>query len=409
MIGVLFTGCSMSREPGIVAHQMPKTIESVIEENGEEESVLFEDPFEAWDAVAVEPYYMQWGSGEDYYNDRTLKVYFDEEVKDPSLIWVNRTLESSERLSPVSKEVQGDIWCWQFEVPVIDTHDYVAYGWQVGEMRTPVYEMNGLNGVGEEFQSEAFVVLGDLQGYLAIQYDHYAANLESMMWDESFDGVLLLGDVVDQGDSLEQWQYYMTATKTVSLDVPILSAIGNHDVKGSRDFYEVLFDYPMNGCEGLPNSTGYVDTDYARIAMIDTESPSYFPEQMAWLEEIMSETDKPYKIVMMHRSVNPVFYQEPHMKVWAEVIETLDIDLVLSGHDHIYSRTMAQDTAYVVTGSGSGSKFYDQILSSGPWEVVYDEDVAVVSTLSMSEESIEFTAYAMFEEGPKVVDFFTIK
>ena len=83
------------------------------------------------------------------------------------------------------------------------------------------------------------------------------------------------------------------------------------------------------------------------------------------------------------------------------LFDELGVDLVLSGHDHIYSRTEMyngekvtdgqQGTMYIVGGCSSGSKFYDADSNGRPWQdVVYDENNPVFSVLKTADGKLYF-------------------
>ena len=75
----------------------------------------------------------------------------------------------------------------------------------------------------------------------------------------------------------------------------------------------------------------------------------------------------------------PISYNELNIREFSTVFEECNIDLVLSGHDHIYSRTTMHNnnqvetnngSTYVVGGSASGSKYYKEKAIDGGryWE-----------------------------------------
>ncbi|EJL6420642.1 hypothetical protein NMR64_003734 [Vibrio cholerae] len=85
-------------------------------------------------------------------------------------------------------------------------------------------------------------------------------------------------------------------------------------------------------------------------------------------------------------------------KYLENVIDKLDLDLVISGHDHIYARSFpvkygkisGSGTTYIVAGSAS-AKFYDSYDGgiSPLSEVLYDENIHVYSVLSVNKNDIQ--------------------
>lgn len=285
---------------------------------------------------------------------------------------------------------------------------------------------------------------GDTQGYLNSQYealrntymvaneralvnklldneDSIAADNRPDTGKNSFqsqsgiDLTYIAGDLVDDGGSYDQWQYFYSYMEDVLANKQFISAIGNHDVYNGPDLYVNAFNYPSNGVEGLEQRSFYVDLPYARVAVFDTESTSMFQEQADWLVEVMADSTQPFKIVLMHRSVYPMAYNESHIRQLAGLFELANIDLVLSGHDHIYNRTtMVEETlvetgsgvTYIVGGSSTGSKFYEAYdLSNRYWKhIVYDENHPVFTLINIDQDVIDIKAYSIIDEESVLID-----
>jgi predicted phosphodiesterase len=235
------------------------------------------------------------------------------------------------------------------------------------------------------------VFFGDIQGYKQTHYDKFGSYLISAK-NLGAELTFIAGDVVDTGNRWQEWRYF----DHVIDNELIITAIGNHDVIGSANIYEQSFNYPKNGL--ISERNFYIDLPYARVAVWDTESFSSYDEQGKWLSDIM-KTDK-FKIVLMHRSVYPMAYDESFVRNIHKYFDEALIDLVLSGHDHIYNRTTMKNnllddegTTYIVGGSGSGSKYYTQIGNRAWEQVVYDDNSAVFVIIDINETHINVTAY----------------
>lgn len=260
---------------------------------------------------------------------------------------------------------------------------------------------------------------GDIQGYLLSQYEHFAkVHQIAMEQMPDVDKTLIAGDIVDNGDSPDQWQFFNQTMGWLVDGGTLLTAIGNHDVYGSDEMYLATFDYPDNGPEGMKDRCYYVDLPYGRLAVIDTENYSSYDAQKRWLTEVLAEVEG-FRLVMMHRSVYPISYDEAHVRTFAEVFEGADVDLVLSGHDHIYSRATVKDgvktvpaagVTYLVGGSGSGSKYYSDAGESHRYwrDVVYDQDNPVYVHIEMDSESLDVEAYAVIDGKSLLVDSFQL-
>jgi len=235
--------------------------------------------------------------------------------------------------------------------------------------------------------------IGDIQGYKMTNYDGFKETLDYVD-SHNVDLIYLAGDIVDTGDKWQEWRYFEQTL--VGRNDMFITCIGNHDVKGSPDIYDKTFTYPENGL--ISNRSFYIDLPFARIGVWDTESYSTFEDQSEWLENVM-DIDK-FKVILMHRSVYPISYNESHIRNLHQVFDKVGIDLVLSGHDHIYSRTMMKNghrddngTVYIVGGSGSGSKFYNQVDTRSWSYIVYDDNQPVYTIIDIKENIIDIKAY----------------
>ena len=97
---------------------------------------------------------------------------------------------------------------------------------------------------------------------------------------------LLAGDIVDSSQLHEEWRFLDDAVGDYLSSELVAATPGNHDVKGGDRVYSTTFVSPDNGAHGAYNSY-YFEIANSIIAVIDTEKPSTFSEQKAWLKEIM--------------------------------------------------------------------------------------------------------------------------
>ena len=252
-------------------------------------------------------------------------------------------------------------------------------------------------------------VYGDIQGGSG-KFPEIIGRLESLV---SPDLSLLAGDVSDSGQSVAEWDTIYDNLAPWLTTGLWASTIGNHDTPYDGKEFTSLFYGADNGTGGQSRRNYYFTAGDALIFNFDTEAgyESYdagYEKQIALMRKVFAETDKSFKIVLMHRSAYPMNYNEPEIRALAPVFEECGVDLVLSGHDHIYSRTTmlagektvmnTNGVTYVVTGSASGSKYY-AAANGRPWEdFVYDDDYPVFSYLTIENGVLSYIVYA-FEDG----------
>ena len=147
---------------------------------------------------------------------------------------------------------------------------------------------------------------------------------------------------------------------------PLFMGIGNHDYDGYAQIqdnpevgYFQIFNLPTKGeLGGVPSgSEAYYSYDYANVHFVSLDSyargrdgkllTDAGSEQMDWLIKDLQSTKQRWKIVFFHHS--PYTKGTYDSDVWENlkqprlvvtpVLEKYGVDLVLSGHSHVYERS----------------------------------------------------------------------
>ncbi len=210
--------------------------------------------------------------------------------------------------------------------------------------------------------SFSFVAFGDTRtGHAAHQrvVDHIVA-LEP-------DFALHTGDFVGKGYSATQWNTFFAIEHDLLRQTPLFGTLGNHE-KNSDLYFDAFY---------LPGNERWYSFDYGNthfVALRLDGYADYTPGSMqyAWLENDLASTDKLWKIVFLHA---PLYSSGHHggNKTVRDALGPLfadaGIDLVFSGHDHNYERSIVGDVTYIVTGGG-GAPLYEQE-NSNPYSVYF--------------------------------------
>jgi 3',5'-cyclic AMP phosphodiesterase CpdA len=203
----------------------------------------------------------------------------------------------------------------------------------------------------------AFAVIGDSgrgrKNQLAV-----AALLERLKPDL----ILHTGDVVyPSGEDRHYDRRFFVPYRRLLKEVPIFPVLGNHDLeKDNGAAYLNNFHPPRND----PRNTGrYYSFDWGNAHFIALDSELYYEddssspeEQKAWLERDLSKTRQPWKMVYLHR---PMYSSSKHgsdekiRKDLEPILVRHEVDMVFSGHDHAYERTVTiRGVTYIVSGGG---------------------------------------------------------
>ncbi|CAM3930102.1 calcineurin-like phosphoesterase family protein [Kerstersia gyiorum] len=178
-------------------------------------------------------------------------------------------------------------------------------------------------------------------------------------------------------------------------------AQGNHEVinEGASKFAS-MFRLPMAaGSSAAPFDSANYSFDYgnAHIAVVSTEmlEEADWTTMTQWLEADMKASAKTWKILMLHRppyNGNPASGNGRSAKYIPPVVDAAGIDLVISGHDHMYSRSVPLvggvprlgGATYLIAGSDS-AKYYDNDGNgiARVADVLFDDNVNTYTTLSI--------------------------
>ena len=289
-------------------------------------------------------------------------------------------------------------------------------------------------------ETTRFLFVGDPQlgssGNLSSDTSGWDATLTKAV--EMFPNATFLlsaGDQVDAAASEEQYQSYLN--RTVLAGLPQATTIGNHD-SGSNSYgqhFNVANESDTLGATSAGGDNWFV---YNNVLFMDLNSNDLsVAEHKAFMEQaIAANPDVSWKIVVFHHSIYSVASHAMDSDILqrrndlAPVFRELDIDVVLMGHDHVYTRSYMMDgltpmtdaaiyddadyssitdpigILYVTANSASGSKYYN---ISGQYEyaaVQNQEKVPNVSYVEMDDS--HFTITTCRTSDMSVVDTFTI-
>lgn len=338
-------------------------------------------------------------------------------------------------------------------------------------------------------EETTFMLLSDPQGSDAIDYMTYANNVIRVMGEaqKNVDFVMFTGDVVNDDDNRTQWNLFFKYSSTFAYNIPVAATAGNHETGSIFDLqiqsieYDGYFHLPKNGptyneFDEIENDertatfdkgkTYSYDYGYAHYVAIDTELfsgdddviGSVDEENMnifiSWLTaDLITNADK-WIIVYLHRGPYSLTYNSFNVRQrLTPIFDQYGVDLVISGHDHRYSRAIISqgmmipfttsntyldgsinlitDESYVrnfndyssslgvtyFVGNSSGTKFYGET-ADPEMEVpyLYYGENTVIPFFTITEDTIEVVSYVikksadtvLFPDSISILDAFLI-
>ncbi|TXK19239.1 metallophosphoesterase family protein [Homoserinibacter sp. GY 40078] len=210
------------------------------------------------------------------------------------------------------------------------------------------------------------------------------------------------GDQVETANTESQWDAFLGSDRL--REVPWVATIGNHDV-GGKAYEQHLFTpntdrsaaYYANGTPSSNTSGGDYWFIYKDVLFIDLNSNSYKTStggggddaHVAYVTDVVNQhgADAKYTVLVYHHAI---YSAASHAKDSDNKVRRVDfpttfselgVDLVLQGHDHVYTRSYEIKNGekanpdeqpgeneifpgpggviYVTANSASGSKYYD--------------------------------------------------
>ena len=116
----------------------------------------------------------------------------------------------------------------------------------------------------------------------------------------------------------------------------------------------------VNNIEGTVYSFDYGNAHFAVLNSgtdwSESDKVKIMAEQAKWLDKDLEASDKKWNIVMVHMSMYPAKTERYDTRAeLTVVIDKHGVDLVLSGHDHMVTRTYPMKNGEIVTTSNPDS------------------------------------------------------
>ncbi|MBA4405706.1 phosphohydrolase [bacterium] len=247
---------------------------------------------------------------------------------------------------------------------------------------------------------------------------------------------LFTGDLLSEPVDKQYEELFFAAEPFFSM-IPSIMTAGNHDIdfltkdgqfvldeKGRKkrgkevsSIYRAHFTLPENGLAGFEESSYHLDYQGVRIIMINSNKKDKLSELALWMEKLLQNNPCNWVIVAFHHPIYSSGDERDDLdtrKTFQPLFDKYDVDLVLTGHDHTYSRSrkikdgrpvedVEKGTVYVV--SVSGPKMYSVNSSYKNLMVKIGGNVQLFQTIGFEGDKLSFKSYTV--EG-KLYDSFEL-
>ncbi len=366
--------------------------------------------------------------GENVYEDRNLVWFTDKRISATDLQIVEGDRSALYSGGEKVKSFKGESKIYAVDYPLIElgimttyTTKEIArheisvtglkpntmYSYRVGDAKNVYWSDVYTFKTSAKVAKKPFEILiaTDMQGMTKAVYEDSAKVLRAAqnVTEFGYDFILNLGDMVDDGKNLNQWQYLLDSNKNLFGTIPQVIAPGNHDLsefevtKGYiptdsnvvTDKYTALqLHFNFGGRDKNYYSFDYNGVHFIVLDTNDiTENNNLSFNQIEWLTEDLKKNEDNIIVVSMHKGIYSAGIHQNDKevvgmrKVLSKLFSDYKVELVLQGHDHIYSESFFLDgdgkktkipvykqgapinnnsggVLYVTMGS-TGDKFYD--------------------------------------------------
>jgi predicted phosphodiesterase len=246
--------------------------------------------------------------------------------------------------------------------------------------------------------SVKFVAMGDNGTGQKPQYE-IGALMAQARQTFPFDFVIMLGDNMYGSQRAKDFVTKFEAPYKVLLDggVKFYAALGNHDKQENR-FYK---PWNMNGERYYTYTKKHV-----RFFVLDTD---YLDRpQQDWLEAELSKSTDDWKVVYFHHPLYSSANRHGSETDLRVILEPMfikhGVNVVFSGHDHIYERVKPQNDIYYFVSGAAGQLRRGDLRRSTITAAGFDQDQ---SFMLVEIDKDEMSVQAVARSG-KTVDSATL-
>jgi 3',5'-cyclic AMP phosphodiesterase CpdA len=290
--------------------------------------------------------------------------------------------------------------------------------------------------------SFSFLFVTDMQSDGDKYYQILSENIRKAISESpQAEFVLSTGDQIEYGFLQGDWDKFFRYIQDVILNNTFAVVNGNHEI--STYLMEANFYLPLElerYCYAF---------EYGNCLFMVLDNNGDMPEQLEWMEGVMAASSAKWRIIGMHMSpYSPGNHADQLASLEVKRLVTPfaarhSVDLVLSGHDHIYSRTCpidengtrAQSEDIVITEMDGytatthvkpggpiyisnrtiGTKFYNK--SNSLYDHLIDKgdpgkiQIPIFSVINIEGNKLTFTAYEYHRDTTKdikIYDYFEI-
>ena len=264
-------------------------------------------------------------------------------------------------------------------VTVADLAPGTTYIYQVGDgvNWSPTREFTTTT-VTDKF---SFAVFGDLQATSRSDMNRWLAaaqTVEAMSVKPFFS--LNVADVVDTDDRYDYYSHYghLFNERQAYANIDMVYAYGNHEYMGTPDADNIKFAAGTPRVEHSANynhqlvGTGSYAVEYGNMIVIALDweartgasATAHMQAKAEWMDYILSQTDKTWKIVTLHYPIFPSASTAGSQAIYGRIFDKHNVQVVFCGHGHTFERVLVHQNN-VISPSGNRRTFQPDPRATG--------------------------------------------
>jgi len=184
-----------------------------------------------------------------------------------------------------------------------------------------------------------------------------AKMMSDVMSRLPMDMVTFTGDICNTATVYNEWYHWFNSYSSVNKNSVLMPILGNHERNNS--LYYDLFALPGKE-EYYSFNLGPVH--FASLHTLWNGAPNNLPEQAQWLiSDLENHQEYNWTIILMHIPpfASSVRYHNGEFdminETFVPIFEQYEVDVVFTGHEHLYERLEKNNVTYIISGGG-GSK-----------------------------------------------------
>lgn len=374
--------------------------------------------------------------------ERITVTYYNEEVNSRGFNWVTNQSVPESEVQIIKKE--GDLtknninWDEALKIPGTFNDFYPGHrAWKAHiidlEYNSTYYfritagissSQVGTQIIKDGLDEVRFIHLTDPQSYSALEYEKWDNTLNIIRRNfPQVNAMLFGGDLTqeykNEASNIHEWGYAIDGSQSWYLDNVISPSSGNHD-KADNMFYNHFNIDVTNNQSTLDGQYYSYEIGNVLVVVLNTNeelsmSTPLSTNQINWIEETLKNSNATWKVVNTHKGfintgrhmlesdIN--YLRDDLMPLFAKY----EVDLVLQGHDHVYTRSMPYEwsgngkttaTGYNVIPKIINNNIYDFYENPGTFYVLQNMATARPAALSPIASPYEFPSFFNLENSP---------